>query len=60
MFVDNQKVFFAKSTTTSFEESPFLWSINHSPVSAVKGYHEIVALSSIEIKNEEHDIKTRQ
>jgi sugar-specific transcriptional regulator TrmB len=53
MLVDNQKVLFAKSTTTSFEESSFLWSINHSLISVVKDYFEMMWLTSFEIKNEE-------
>jgi sugar-specific transcriptional regulator TrmB len=58
MLVDNQKVLFAKSTTTNFEESTFLWSINRSLLSVVKDYFEMMWLTSFETKNEEHAIKT--
>lgn len=50
MLVDNQKVLFAKSTTTSFEESSFLWSINQSLVSVIEDYFEMMWTTSSEIK----------
>jgi len=48
MLVDNQKVLFAKSVATRSEESPFLWSVNHSLVSVVKDYFEIMWITSLE------------
>jgi len=53
MLVDNRKVFLAKSTTEGFEESPFLFSINHSLVSVMKDYFETMWSSSFETKTEE-------
>jgi sugar-specific transcriptional regulator TrmB len=50
MLVDNRIILFAKSTATSFEEIPFLWSINQSLVSVMQNYFEILWLSSHEIK----------
>lgn len=51
MLIDNQKVLFAKSATSNFEETPFLWSTNQSLVSVMKDYFEMMWLTSFETKN---------
>jgi phosphatidylserine/phosphatidylglycerophosphate/cardiolipin synthase-like enzyme len=60
MLVDNHKVLFAKSPATSFDDTPFLWSINQSLVSVVKNYFEIMWLSSFEPKNKENNLNNFQ
>lgn len=52
MLVDSQKVLFANSSKTSFEETPFLWATNRSLVSIMKEYFEVMWLKSLEINKE--------